>query len=130
MRPYYTLRASRHRSLRLRVHGLANPLPLGSLALDEPSPIAGPTGSLNRERGMIGRISVALSHDLCAAECAAHRNQLITLVQFKHTLHSLALDCWTVIKISGPSRHSALTIRLILGVAYSVIQASGGMLHE
>src|SRR5262245_24378057 len=65
--------------LRWLVSRLANPLPLGPLALDEPSPIAGPTGSLNRERGMIGWISVALSHDLCAAERAAHRNQPVTL---------------------------------------------------
>jgi hypothetical protein len=80
----------------------ANPLPLGPLALDEPSPIAGPTGSLNRERGMIGWISVALSHDLCAAKRAAHRNQIVTLVQFEHTLCSVALDCWTVVNLSGP----------------------------
>src|SRR5262249_38860614 len=120
------MRHVRFSTWRMALSRLANPLPLGSLALHEPSPIAGPTASLNRERGMIGWISVALSHDLCAAECAAHRNHLITLVQFKHTLRSLALDCWTVIKISVPSRRLALTIRLILGVVYSVIQVSGG----
>ena len=81
---------------------LANPVPLGPLALDEPGPIAGPTGSLNCERGMIGWISVALSHDLCAAKRAAHRNQIVTLVQFEHTLCSVALDCWTVVNLSGP----------------------------
>ena len=80
----------------------ANPLPLSPLALDEPSPIAGPTGSLNRERGMIGWISVPLSHDLCAAKRAAHRNQIVTLVQFEHTFCSVALDCWTVVNLSGP----------------------------
>jgi hypothetical protein len=51
---------------------LPNPLPLGPFALDEPSPIAGSAGSLDCERGMIAWISVALSHDLCTAECAAH----------------------------------------------------------
>src|SRR5262249_1048773 len=98
------MRHVRFSTWRMALSRLANPLPLGPLALDEPSPIAGPTGSLNRERGMIGRISVALSHDLCAAERAAHINQPVPLVQFKHTLCSVALDCWTVVRLSGPAK--------------------------
>jgi Polyphosphate kinase 2 (PPK2) len=65
-----------------------NPLPLGPLASNEPSPVEGPTRSPDRECGMIGWISIALGHDLCAGECAAHRNQLITLVHFEHTAFS------------------------------------------
>jgi hypothetical protein len=91
-----------HESAGVRLFvGLANPLPLGPLALDEPSPIGDPTGSLDCECGTIGWISMALCHDLCAAECAAHRNQIVTLVQFENTLCSLALDCWTVVKLYG-----------------------------
>jgi hypothetical protein len=90
------------RSGRPALPRLANPLPLGPFPLDEPSPIAGPTGSLDCERGTIAGISVALSHDLCTAKRAAHRNQIVTLVQFEHTLCSVALDCWTVVNLSGP----------------------------
>src|SRR5215475_12403473 len=124
------MRHVRFSTWRMALSRLANPLPLGPLALDEPSPIPGPTGSLNRERGMIGWISVALSHDLCAAERAAHRNQPVTLVQFKHTLCSVALDCWTVVRLTVLPRHSALTIRLILRVAVFFMQASDGCRSE
>ena len=66
----------------------ANPSPLGPLASDEPSPVGGPTRSPDCECGMISWISIALGHDLCAGKCAAHRNQLITLVHSEHTAFS------------------------------------------